>query len=785
MIFLMRILVVVSFLCPLFVQSQASKEIFVSTKGSDKSVGSKEHPLLSISKAVDLAKSIKEPTIVYIREGVYYLSEPIVFQAANARTESNPLVVKNYQQEKVTISGAKKIMLQWKSFKGEIVQAKIPSNMEFDQFFVNGELQHMARYPNYNPSAKIFNGTAADAIDTSRTKNWHHFVGGYVHALHRSEWGDFHYQITGKNAQGDMVLEGGWQNNRQMGMHKTQRFVENVLEELDTLNEWYADKPSRSLYYYHSKNTNLSNAVFGFPQLKSLFEFRGTEQHPVTNITIQGLTLTQTLRTFMQTKEPLLRSDWTIYRGGAIFLEGAAHCYIKDCAFDNLGGNGVFYSNYNRNNQLSGSHFEQCGASAICFVGDPNAVRSPLFEYKESQSLESVDRVAGPKSNNYPAECLVYDNLIHDIGRIEKQVAGVEISMSQDITVGHNTIYDVPRAGINIGDGTWGGHIIEFNDVFNTVLETGDHGSFNSWGRDRYWHPSRDSMDKITSKDRDGLVLLDAVKTVIIRNNRFRCDHGWDIDLDDGSSNYHIYNNLLLNGGLKLREGFFRTVENNMIVNNYFHPHVWFKNSGDVFVHNIVTIGYYPIRILVWGKQVDHNIFLDSLGLVEAQKKGTDKESIFMKPLFADAKNGDYTLLKSAPAFDIGYKNFNMYQFGVVNKKLQGLAKKVTLPTLIGNKVAKPDEVFDFMEMTIKEVGAGERSAAGLEAERGVYVKEVKANSELKTYVRPNDVVLMFNGQIINKVADLQRAKIALRKKEFAIKIMRDQKEQVIQITLK
>ena len=42
-----------------------------------------------------------------------------------------------------------------------------------------------------------------------------------------------------------------------------------------------------------------------------------------------------------------------------------------------------------------------------------------------------------------------------------------------------------------------------------------------------------------------------------------------DIDLDDGSSNYHIYNNICLNGGLKLREGFYRTVENNIIINIY------------------------------------------------------------------------------------------------------------------------------------------------------------------------------------------------------------------------
>ena len=47
----------------------------------------------------------------------------------------------------------------------------------------------------------------------------------------------------------------------------------------------------------------------------------------------------------------------------------------------------------------------------------------------------------------------------------------------------------MPRAGINVGDGCWGGHVIEFCDIFDTVTETGDHGSFNSWGRDRFWGP--------------------------------------------------------------------------------------------------------------------------------------------------------------------------------------------------------------------------------------------------------------------------------------------------------
>ena len=168
--------------------------------------------------------------------------------------------------------------------------------------------------------------------------------------------------------------------------------------------------------------------------------------------------------------------------------------------------------------------------------------------------------------------------------------------MARRITVRYCSLYDVPRAGINIGDGCWGGHVIEHCDVFDTVKETGDHGSFNSWGRDRFWGLKDVDLNTITRGDLRGLPLLDVVEPVIIRNSRWRCDHGWDIDLDDGSSHYELRNNLCLRGGIKLREGFFRVCENNIMVGNSFHPHVRYRGSEDVFRRNIVFGPYRPIR---------------------------------------------------------------------------------------------------------------------------------------------------------------------------------------------
>lgn len=765
----------VAFLFSMNVQAQTI--FFVSPVGNDSNGGTQAKPFATIKKAVAEARKLSGEVKINLLEGTYYLSQPVVFTAEDSRNESETLTITNFEKQEVTVSGSIPLRLNWEPYKNGIWQAKVMQDIVFDQLFVNGQLQQMARYPNFDPSAKYYNGTAEDALSKERVARWKSPEGGYVHALHQNEWGDFHYIITGKNDKGELTLEGGWQNNRRMGMHQKYRFVENVFEELDTTNEWFYDKKTSTLYYFPPKVMNIKTAKFETPQIAHLFEFKGSETKPVKNISIEGLNFTQTLRTFMENKEPLLRSDWTIYRGGAVLYEGAVNCSLKNCTFNNLGGNAIFFNNYTRNCDVSGCLISEIGASAFCFVGDPNAVRSPSFEYHEFVPLEQIDRTPGPKTNNYPAECKVSDNLMFNLGKVEKQSAGVELSMCQSITVSHNTIYDVPRAGINVSEGTWGGHIIEYNDVFNTVKESGDHGSFNSWGRDRFWHPDKKILDSIVETNFD-LTMLDVVKPIIIQNNRMRCDHGWDIDLDDGSSNYIIRNNLCLNGGIKLREGVNRVVENNIMINNTFHPHVWFKNSNDVFRNNIVSSGYLPIRVPVWGKEVDYNVFPDSTSLKAAQAGGTDKNSVCGELNFVNPQKGDFRLKDGSVAFSVGFKNFAMDSFGVVSPRLKALAKKVPLPVVVPLDKVNDNEIIDFMGAKVKSlVTLGERSATGMDDTRGVLVVEVAAGTVASRFLQANDVILGLNDKKVNNLRDLLEARMSVIGANTAMIIFRNQKE--------
>ena len=731
-------------------------DLYISKNGNDKNPGTISKPLATIEAARDIIRNVHEPFMVYIRAGTYYLKSPVVFNPQDSRKSEEAVIYKAYPGEKVIISSAVVLNPKWENYKGNIRRTSVPDNIIFDQLFINGKQQRMARYPNYDPASSHFGGYSEDVLSPERIKSWKSPEGAYIHALHKHEWGGYHYQVTGKETDRKLKLEGGYQNNRQMGMHDKYRFIENVFEELDTVGEWYYNKNEKMLYVYSASNQNLVKAQILSPQLKNLFVFKGSESNPVRNIGLEGFEFAHVLRTFMETKEPLLRSDWAIYRGGTVVFEGTEDCFVKKCHFNTVGGNAVFFNNYNRHSEVSACHIENAGASGVCFVGDPAAVRSPSFEYNQSVAYDELDKQAGPKTNNYPAECIVSDNLMHGLGQVEKQVAGVEISMAMNITVSHNTIYNVPRSGINVSEGTWGGHIIEFNDVFNTVLETGDHGSFNSWGRDRYWNPNREVMNKLTAEHPE-IILLDAQKTVIIRNNRFRCDHGWDIDLDDGSSNYHIYNNVCLNGGLKLREGFQRTVENNIIINNSFHPHVWFANSGDIFRKNIVLKPYYPIQIKDWGKEVDNNLFPDQKALDEARKNNTDLHSLAGNPLFKNPEKGDYEVLPESAALKLGFVNFSMNDFGVISPELKLKAAHVPLPVISNRAENEASKEIIWLGGKLRNVnGLGDRSAYGLPDEKGVILENISNGSILaKSSLKKGDVIRKMNKKEVANVADL------------------------------
>lgn len=752
--------------------------IYVSTRGNDKWNGSEKKPVASLVRAQELARAYGRDTSVEIvfEDGIYYLPGTVQFTGQDSKDYPATVTLRARHEGKAVISGGQQIRLDWKQEAGNIYVASVPAGMDIDQLYVAGLRQPMARFPNAQPGKQrnvydtwVLDHQAQpnpemDPLQPERIALWKNPEGGYVHAMHTALWGDMHWEIKGKNEDGTLQLEGGWQNNRPSGMHPLYRFVENIKEELDVPGEWYYDRSESKLYYMPLPEIDLDEAKVEIVRLKHLIEFNGTKENPVRGIHLQGLTFKHTARTFMENKEQLLRSDWTMYRGGAIVFNGAEECSVENCEFDHLGGNTIFVNNYNRYLTVRGCYIHHSGANGIVFVGDPDMVRSPLFRYG-NQNYETMDMTPGSLGDNYPQDCWVDDCLITMTGRDEKQTAPVQISMSQRIRVSHCSIYDVPRAGININEGTFGGHVIEFCDVFNTVLETGDHGSFNSWGRDRFWTP-----DVVTISDQVALhpdmQYWDVLEPNVLRYNRWRCDHGWDVDLDDGSSFYRIYCNLLLNGGLKMREGYDRVATNNIILNNSLHPHVWVRNSDDVFKHNIVFTAYQPAVMNSalgesdrWGKELDYNLF--ATGQAAMRKfaaHGADAHSVSADPLFVNPGQGDFRVRPESPAFKIGFRNFDMTDFGVKSEKLKKLARTPDIPEIVLQIQDEVSAEYTWLGAVLKEVNGEELSAYGAKfSQASMALDRVPAESEAyKLGLRSGDLLLSFGGKEISTAASFK-----------------------------
>jgi len=747
-------------------------EFHVSPTGKDSNPGSADAPFATLTAARDAARKVagKEFVTIQMADGIHYLPATLVFRPEDSGSKEHPVVWRAANEGKAILSGGRKLQLEWKPWRDGIFMAATPAGMTIDQLFIDGARQHMARYPDHNPEAKTaaYQGFAADAISNERAARWANPAGGYIHAMHKARWGGYHYRITGKNPDGSLAYEGGWQNNRQMGMHRAFRMVENIFEELDAPGEWFHNAQTNTLYFKPTTGADLSKARVEVVELAHLVEFQGSLEKPVRFIQLQGFTFRHTARTFMNTREPLLRSDWAIYRGGAVTLTGTEDIKLLDCTFDQPGGNAVFVNHYNRRALIKGCHIHDAGASGVCFVGDPAAVRNPLFEYGQSQDLKTIDRTPGPKTENYPADSAVEDCLIQGIGRVERQPAGVQISMARRISMRDTTIHDCARAGINISEGTWGGHLIERCDVFDTVLETHDHGSFNSWGRDRYWQKNHRAGSGPEVKKDPKLPYLDAMETTIIRDSRWRCDHGWDIDLDDGSSNYEITNNLMLAGGLKFREGYGRKATNNILINNSLHPHVWFDESGDSFAGNIVMAAYAPVGQPVgWAKGIDQNLFAFEADLQKSRAAGGDGNSLSGNPMFVDPGRGDFRVKDGSPALKTGFKNFAMDQFGVKKPALRSKAGTPVFPRprQEGDPVISPlkEKPAKWRGATLHSLQGEEFSAFGVSKEDGgVQLVKVLADSDAaRAGLQDNDLVQQVSGM---KVSNTDQFFAALKK---------------------
>ena len=113
-------------------------------------------------------------------------------------------------------------------------------------------------------------------------------------------------------------------------------------------------------------------------------------------------------------------------------------------------------------------------------------------------------------------------------------------------------------------------------------------------------------------------------------------------------------------------------------------------------------------------------------------------------PQFVDAEKGNFNVKEKSPAFQIGFKNFQMDEFGVSSEKLKKIARQPDIPSLITNRKDNVGQTYQWFGASLKNVETlGEQSAAGLPVISGVLLLDVPANSAAaKSNLKVGDVII-------------------------------------------
>ena len=259
--------------------------------------------------------------------------------------------------------------------------------------------------------------------------------------------------------------------------------------------------------------------------------------------------------------------DWSLHRGGAVYLENAVDVGFSGMSFDQVGGNGLVMSDYVRNCSVRASTFWRTGDSAVIMVGSTQGNNGTAETFPAFNALSSL--------------------WIDTVGVAMKQTSCVFNGVTFANNVTDTVCYNGPRAGLNWNDGFMGAHHVSGNLVFNMVRESGDHGTWNSWSRKEWFYLCPGSMGFAPGS------LCMMPQTINVHNNLFLGPAGWNMDHDDGSSHYHDYDNPVYLGGFKYRDGVLRNMTGNVMLGGTKPAQgAWFQACGfpeDFFDNNYVA----------------------------------------------------------------------------------------------------------------------------------------------------------------------------------------------------
>lgn len=643
----------------------AQHAIFVSPSGADSNQGTLDSPIATLKEAQKRVRAARgtdagsAPITVHIRGGTYAQTTPLMFDASDSGSRANPVLYSSYGDEKVTISGGRRLSGTWRQVRGKPYHAlEIPECKDgkwiFHALYVNGTSRQRARWPNWDQSVLRARGRAHGE---PQNKALNYYPGDIdpkwtdiqnIDVVQLCSWTPTLHKIREVVPDRRIIrFESTHFRPVDFWEKRFRYYLVGVFEGLDAPGEWYLNRATGVLYYYPMPGEDMGGAEIIAPVVKStLVHLRGDPAHGrfVENIRFRGIA-------FKHLDADLPKHDGE-YRQGHMFLgaaisgEGIRNVAFLQCEIAQVGEYGIELAAACQGNVIQQCHIWDTGAGGIQLgATDLNALKAAVAAAGESG--RSIDNT-------------IDNNFIHRTGTIFHGCYGIVNRFASRSRITHNEISDTHWTAIAL-DARWeyrgeehsSGNVIAHNHLHHLGLRyhTDAAGIYQFGPLDTHIHHNHIHHTIAYSGNCGyaGVYLDEQSRGAVVENNLVH-DVDWFAYFQHKGTDNVFRNNI----GAFARDGFIgRGALNDKWKTNYFlaEGNIYVTGDGQAIAKKWEPGEKAPVlRRNMYFAASDSSLRFAGGTFAEWQALGMDSHSVIGNPGFRDPATRDFTMQKNAPA---------------------------------------------------------------------------------------------------------------------------------------